>query len=387
LQDQSNKPIEASNEPFSSKSFDLETKANLATIKAVLERRLFGLSAFRFGGEYLYFTDKNDFSNKYVHNSITKATDHYKAGFAEADIYVTNDLAAKIGGRFEHSSIINKSNIVPRVSVAHRIGLKGQASLAYGIFYQRPEKDFFLRNYLYDDLAYMKATHYIANYQTVSRDYTFRAEIFYKKYNDLLKTYTTTGGMIADSVANGGYGDAKGFELFWRDRKTLKNVDYWISYSYLDTKRDHLNFPHSIRPGFASTHTANLVIKKFVTKLKTQFNASYTFATGRPYYDIRPAGTNGKFQIVQEGKTIPYHSMSFSLNYLPSIGKENAKRFTVFVFSINNVLGSDQVFGYNFSYNGMRKEPIVPVARRFFFIGCFLSFGVDRTEDVINSNL
>ena len=175
--------------------------------------------------------------------------------------------------------------------------------------------------------------------------------------------------------------------MFWRDRKTLKNVDYWISYSWLDTKRDYLNYPYAIQPNFAANHTANLVVKKFVTKLKTQFNGSYTFATGRPYYNIRMDNSTGKFVIADRGKTIPYHSMSFSVNYLPSIGKQNAKKFTVFVFSINNVLGTNQVFGYNYSSNGSRKQPILPTAKRFFFLGCFLSFGVDRSEDVINSNL
>ena len=107
------------------------------------------------------------------------------------------------------------------------------SDLAYGIFYQKPEKDYFLRNYAYTDLLYLKATHYIANYQRVSRDYTFRLEAFYKKYDELVKTYSRAGAI--DSFSNGGFGDAKGIELFWRDRKTFKNVDYWISYSYLDT--------------------------------------------------------------------------------------------------------------------------------------------------------
>jgi hypothetical protein len=188
-------------------------------------------------------------------------------------------------------------------------------------------------------------------------------------------------------VANGGYGRASGIELFWRDRKTLKNVDYWISYSYLDTKRDYLNYPYPIQPNFAANHTANLVIKKFVAKLKTQFNGSYTFASGRPYYNIRTNINDGKSMIVDQGKTIAYHNVSFSVNYLPNVLDQNAKKFTVFVFSVTNVLGSNQVFGYNYSYSGNRKEAIIPPARRFFFLGCFLSFGVDRTEDVINSNL
>jgi hypothetical protein len=277
--------------------------------------------------------------------------------------------------------------MVPRISLAYKVGNKAQASLAYGIFYQKPEKDYYLRGYAYNDLLYTKATHYIANYQKVSRDYTLRIEAFYKKYEHLIKTYGKNNNGVIDSIGNAGFGDAKGIELFWRDRKTLKNVDYWISYSYLDTKRDYLNFPYAIQPNFAANHTASLVVKKFVTKLKTQFNGSYTFATGRPYYNIRYSNISGKFQIADEGKTITYNNLSFSINYLPNIGNTKAKRFAVWVFSVNNVLGSDQIFGYNYSYNGLRKDPILPTARRFYFLGCFLSFGVDRSDDVINSNL
>jgi vitamin B12 transporter len=387
LQDQANIKQPLNYEPYASKNFDVNARGDLAQIKTVFERRLSGLSVVRFGGEYLYYQDDNTFTSLFVNNIKTGVDDHYKSGFAEADIYVTNDLAAKLGARYEHSSLLDKSNIVPRISLAYKVGDKGQASLAYGVFYQKPEKDYFLRNFAYENLAYTKATHYIINYQKVSRDYTLRVEGFYKKYQDLVKTYSNSGGGITDSIANTGFGDAKGFEIFWRDRKTIKNLDYWISYSYLDTKRDYLNFPAAMQPNFAAKHTANLVVKKFITKIKTQFNASYTFATGRPYYNIRYDNNSSRFVIGDHGKTIPYHSLSFSVNYLPTVGNQNAKRFVVWVFSINNVIGNDQVFGYNYSASGARKEPILPTARRFIFLGCFLSFGVDRSEDVINSNL
>lgn len=387
LQDQHNVPVIIPVEPYDTKSFNIKSNGELAQIKAVLERRLYGLSAIRFGGEYMYFTDKNDFTNYYTTHGIVKADDHFKAAFAEADLYITNDLAAKIGSRFEQSSLLDKANLVPRVSLAYKVGNKAQASLAYGIFYQKPEKDYYLRGYAYNNLLYTRATHYIANYQKVSKDYTLRIEGFYKKYEHLIKTYGSNNNGVIDSVGNGGYGDAKGIELFWRDRKTLKNVDYWISYSYLDTKRDYLNYPYAIQPNFAATHTASLVVKKFVTKMKTQFNGTYTFATGRPYYNFRYNNPAGKFVIADQGKTISYNNLSFSVNYLPSIGNAKAKKFVVWVFSVNNVLGSDQVFGYNYSYNGLRKDPILPTARRFYFLGCFLSFGVDRSEDVINNNL
>jgi hypothetical protein len=164
-------------------------------------------------------------------------------------------------------------------------------------------------------------------------------------------------------------------------------VDYWFSYSFLDTERDFQNYPYALTPHFVATHTSSLVVKKFVTGLKTQFNASYTYASGRPYYNIRFDNTVNKYTIRDEGKTIDYNSLSLSVNYLPNIFKEGAGKYTVFVFSITNALANKQVFGYKYSYNDQRKEAIVPPARIFLFLGAFISFGVDRSEDVINSNL
>jgi vitamin B12 transporter len=374
LQNEGNIKQSLSDEPYASKAFDLDSYSTLANFKAVFEKKLPGLSAFRFGGEYFASRDKTDFTNRYITNGINKLDDNLTAGFAETDIYVTNDLAAKAGVRLEHSAVLNKANVAPRLSLAYKVGEQGQFSAAYGIFYQKPDRQILL---FQQDFDYSKATHYILNYQKLSRDYTLRAEVFYKKYTNLVKTLPDT--------SNAGYGDAKGFEVFWRDRKTLKNVDYWISYSYLDTKRDYLNFPGAITPNFAAKHTASLVVKKFVTRFKSMFNASYTFASGRPYYNIRLQ--QNKPVIADQGKTIPYNSLSFSVNYLPNINKAGASKFTVFVFSVTNVLNSNQVFGYNYSYNGLVKQPINPPAKQFFFLGCFMSFGVDRTEDVINSNL
>jgi hypothetical protein len=223
-------------------------------------------------------------------------------------------------------------------------------------------------------------------YQKLTNNRTFRIEAFYKKYTDLYKTSTSpTGREVATN--NNGFGHAKGLEFFYRDKKTFKNVDFWISYSYLDTKRDYLNYPQAITPSFAANHTAALVVKKFVTKWKTGFNLSYNFATGRPYYYFDYDNTQNKYVIGDAGKTINYNSMSFSVNYLPSIGKKNPKAFVVWVLGINNVLGQDQVFNYNYNNSGSRKEAVTPPSKRFVFIGCFLSFGIDRTQDAINNNL
>ncbi len=380
LQDANNAEQTVSGYEF--KNFLLTSKGDYLNTKAVWEKRLKGLSTLRFGAEYNYSNDHalyTLYSGQQVTNTIKE---RLKAAFAESDIYITNNMAAKLGMRVEHSSLFNKANIAPRVSLAYKLGNEGQASVAYGVFYQSPETKYLPSP---DILNFSKATHYIAQYQKVSSLTTFRVEAFYKKYNDLVKTDIIDYRDIAAN--NNGYGYAKGVELFWRDKKSIKNFDYWISYSYLDTKRDFLNYPYAIQPNFAAKHTASLVSKKFVTKLKTQFNASYTYASPRPYYHIQYDASVSKFTFTDQGKTIPYSSLSLSVNYLPSISKPNAKTFTVLVFSINNVLGSKQIFGYQYSYNGLRKEAIVPSTKTFIYFGVFLSFGVDRSQDVINSNL
>ncbi len=364
------------------KNFGLVAKGNYFNAKAVMERRLRGLSALRFGSELNHSNDHSVFSFFDGQKFNENIKENLFSAFAEADIYLTNSIAAKVGGRMEHSQLIDRTNFAPRVSLAYKLGSQSQASLAYGQFFQTPERRFFPA---LNELEFIKATHYIAQYQKVSQLVTFRAEAFYKKYEDLVKTRIENNRELAGS--NNGFGYAQGFELFWRDKKTFKNFDYWISYSYLDTKRDYLNYPMEIEPSFASKHTANLVLKKFVTGLKTQFNANYTFATGRPYYNIRYDNITNKFNIYDQGRTINYNSLSFSVNYLPNVFKQGANKFTVFVFSITNVLGSEQVFGYNYSANGLRKQAIIPPSKTFIYLGVFISFGVDRTEDVINSNL
>lgn len=365
IQNQQNFPVYTGPSWIDSTNFNLITRGDLSQVKAVFDKRLSGISVLRFGGEYQYSY------NKTIYNQYAAVLpDHFKAVFSEADLYITNALAAKLGVRFEHSSLINKTNLAPRLSLAYKTGKGAQMSIAFGIFYQKPEN-----NYLFTttNFGYAKATHYIINYIKNTSLQTFRVEAFYKKYSGLVKTFP--------AYTNDGTGYAKGVELYWRDKKTIQGLDYWVSYSYLDTKRDYLNYPNQLTPNFAAKHTSSLVVKRFVPSWNTGFNFTYSYATGRPYYNLVKNGS--KYDIADRGTTIDYHSLGFSMNYLLSLGKA----YAVVVASVTNMFNSNQVFGYNYSYDGLRKEAITPAAPRFYFIGVFLSWGVDRRQDAINNNL
>ena len=378
LQDQNNVPKTFSANEFwmQNKNFSLKRRQDLSQLKAVFDKKLIGISTVRFGGEYWYSLDKSE-----IRDSVYKLIDHYSSLFAESDVYVTNDLAAKIGVRFENSSIIKKSVIAPRLSLAYKTGRNAQTSFAYGVFYQKPENN---QLYYGQSLGMTKATHYILNYQKMTPERIFRVEGYYKTYEDLIKIIPIVNN--ASAYNNSGSGYAKGIDVFWRDKKSIKNFDYWISYSYIDTKRDYLNYPKQLQPNFVANHTASVVMKRFYTSIKSGFNFTYSYATGRPYYNLLVNNDN-KYIIADHGKTKSYNSLNFSAEYVPSIGKKDAKTFIVLFASMTNVLGANQVYGYNYSYNGGYKQPITPPANRFYFIGCFLSWGVDRTQDAINNNL
>jgi vitamin B12 transporter len=379
--------VDAQNDPkqisgLEAHNFALAGRGHYANAKAIFEHRLKGLSALRIGSEYNLSDDRSEYTAYTGQVMSARVREGINALFAEGDIYLTNALAARIGVRGEYSSMLDKMNVAPRLSLAYKVGAESQASLAYGEFYQSPERRYLPAPVTLD---YAKATHYIAQFQKVSAKQTLRTEVFYKRYQQLLKTAMINVRELASGSR--GYGDAAGFELFWRDKKTFKNFDYWVSYSYLDTKRDYLNFPTAMEPSFAAKHTGSLIVKRFVPALKTQFNASYTFASGRPYYYIGYDNSAGKYTLADAGRTIDYNSASVSINYLPQLFKKDAKMTSVFILSVSNVLGNKQVYGYKYAQGGGRKEAITPASNMFVFFGVMLSFGIDRSEDAINNNL
>ena len=352
--------------PYLDSMYNFSTGAvqNFAQAKLLFEKRYSRFNAVRFGAEYWYEDVENTY-NQYT----KKLTDSYTAMFGEADLHLTYRIALKLGVRAEYSSIINQWNVAPRLSAAYKISGKSQVSAAYGIFYQKPEN---LQLVSTTELGYQQASHYILSYQYNEKYQTLRLEGFYKTYNDLVKT--------APSFSNDGDGYARGFELFWRDKRAFGYLDYWISYSYLDTKREYLRYPEQLRPNFAAEHTLNIVAKQWIPAIRSSVNLSYTFATGRPYFNLTHHSATNTYSIADRGWTKCYNDLGLSVNYITKILGANA----VVVASVTNLLGQKNVYGYSYSYSGAVKKPITPTADRFYFLGVFLSWGVDRSKDIID---
>lgn len=336
-------------------------------LKATVDGTLSDKVELRSGGEiisrqYNAAVDTSFYTQSF-HEIIT-------SGFIEVDIYTSNKFVTRMGGRIEYNNLLEKVTLDPRVSLAYKTGKQGQFSFAYGRFRQSPKNEWLRLN---TDLESEKSDHYILNYQHITENNrTFRIEAYYKTYSDLVK--------FADgnpfNLTNSGKGFAKGVELFWRDNRSIRNVDYWISYSFLNTERDYLDSPYPTTPTFASAHNFSSVYKHFITTLKTQIGFTYSYTSGRSYNNPNQDKFNG-------GKTKSYHDLSANISYLP-------KPYVIVYFSCTNLLGRDNIFGYEFSNtpdsNGQyNSRAIRQAAPRFVFLGIFITLSKNKSINQLPS--
>lgn len=313
-----------------------------------------------------FYTGVEHFARSYSEalNGLSRGTGlPLSATFSEAQYHINSRLALRAGLRLEGTG--TSSHLMPRLSAAYDLGNDQQVSLAYGDFYQRQR----VNALIHQPLPQASSRQYILNYQWASDYRSFRVEAFQKNYGHLL---TET----AENFASEGEGYARGFDLFYRDRKSIKNLDFWFTYSFIDSKRRYSSFQSQVQPGFAPTQNASLVGKYWVQKLNSQIGASYSFNDGYAYDDPDKPGE-------QESKTAYYASLSLNWSYLP-------RPNLIIHAAVNNVLGRENIFGYRFSPtpDDTGKHASLAVgqpADRFFFVGIFLTLSKDKKANQLNN--
>ena len=348
-----------------------DTENSLHT-KLKFKNRISNRLKLFFGAEYF----ATNFDERYQDESIEATNYGYNnniaATYAEADIFLSKKLAFKTGLRGEYSAIFKDFKIAPRLSLAYKTSGKSQLSLAYGEFYQNPSSEVLKFN---QDLNSEQTSHYIFNYQYNADRKLFRAEAYYKTYNNLVK-YDSDFANFDSNYSNGGSGFARGVDFFWRDSKSLKNFDYWLSYSFLDTERDYKNYLTKAQPDFANTHNLSIVGKYWVDKWRSQLGFSFAHASGRTY-------TNPNNPGFLNAKTKAFNSLSVNWAYLISPQK-------ILYASVNNVLGFKNVNGYQYAntpdVNGnYNRRALQPATDQFFFVGFFWTISEDKKSNQLDN--
>ncbi|WP_339873295.1 TonB-dependent receptor [Olleya marilimosa] len=350
----------------------IQSTENSVHAKLKLKHHVSNRFKLNFGAEQFTTQFSEDYNDAIINNVTYGYNNNLTAVYTEADIFFSKNLALKAGFRAEYSALFDQATLSPRASLAYKTGSKSQLSLAYGNFFQQPNSAILKFN---QNLNAQQAQHYILNYQFNADGKIFRAETYYKKYSDLVK-YDTDLTSFDANFNNTGSGYATGLDLFFRDNKSIKNIDYWVSYSLLDTKRDYKNFPIAAQPNFANTHNLSVVGKYWIDSWKSQVGLSYNFASGRSYTDPNQMGFLNQ-------KTKAYNSLSVNWAYLLSPQK-------ILYFSVNNALGFTNVNGYQYSdtpnINGQfNSRALRPAADQFFFVGFFWTISQNGTDNQLDN--
>ena len=353
---------------------EIDNIENSAHFKLKFRKRFSNRVKLNFGAEQ-FLTDFNEsFDNPFIDTSIDSYgfNNNITAVFSEADLIFSRKFAMKVGLRAEHSQLFDKFTISPRASVAYKTGKGSQVSLAYGDFYQQPLNDILK---FQQDLDPQKTQHYILNYQYSKNNRIFRAEAYRKEYKSLVM-FDTQDPFFDSNFTNDGDGYAQGLDFFFRDNESIKNVDYWISYSYLDSERKYRNYPISTTPSFANTHNLSVVGKWFITDWKSQVGVSYQYGSGRAF-------TNPNDQGFLQDKTKGFNSVSFNWAYLISQQK-------ILYFSVNNAFGFNNINGYQYAntpntMGNFNRRALRPAADQFFFVGFFWTISEDGTDNQLDT--
>jgi len=304
------------------------------------------------GAEYMFYDYNQDI--KTGEDFQLGFSNNQYAAFIESELKATRHLALKAGVRAEHHSLINKTNAVPRLSAAVKTGKYSQLSAAYGAFFQNPADDYLKFS---TELSPEKSTHSILTWQFRKDTRTLRIEAYYKSYSDLVK-FNEEFSMEPGNYSNEGRGYSRGIDVFWRNQKEFGRSDYWISYSWTDAKRNYRDFPVQATPHYVSDHNFSVVYKRFILPLNSFVSGTNSFASGRPYYNPN----NPKFMA---DRTKTYNDLSIGFTRIFYLFNTQAVAHVI----VNNVLGFNNVFGYNYSTTPDSKgiiqaQPITPAQKR-----------------------
>jgi hypothetical protein len=349
-------------------SLQLERRNDLVHLKGYAIKDFSDRISMKTGVEYFAHT----YEERLIKEDLSRNFNEKEAYlFSEWDFYLSKKFVLRGGLRAGASQLAQEEWIDPRLSLAFKLSEFGQFSFAAGRFHQLPVDNFRVLNH---NLVNSESNHLILNYLYQNEGITFRAETFYKSYDGLVTLESNPQNPV--NLKNAGSGFAKGLDVFFRDQKTFKNTDYWITYSFVDSERKYNQFTTRVQPDFAPKHNISVVAKHFIVKLKSQLGASFSFNDGYSYTDPNQPGE-------MNARTKSFQNLSLSWSYLP-------KPNLIIHLAVSNSLGRDNVFGYTYTSkpNEEGKYESIPqgqVAPRFLFLGVFLTLSKDKNANQLNN--
>lgn len=303
-----------------------------------------------------------NYRNHYLYSSMDDANQMsptISAGFFSAAYYPVERLKAELSFRTEYTSPNRKINFSPRLAVNYYWG-DVMLSGIVGRYTQLPENDWLVRSRKLMSEACMQ---YNLGMQYGYEGRFYKAELYYKNYDRLVleETDTETGSVL---LTSGGYGYSRGIDLFFRDRVSIKNLEYQLSYTYNISKRKYQRCSELTTPQYATRHNAALVVKYSLPRLHSIISLTNRFSTGRPYHNpLLPGLMNDEVK--------PYNSLDVGVTFL-------ASKKVIIHASASNILGRKNEFGK------VDNKAVLASKDHFFYVGVYVTLGKKAAYDVSN---
>ncbi|MGH1364067.1 MAG: TonB-dependent receptor [Calditrichia bacterium] len=257
-----------------------------------------------------------------------------------------------IGWRAEHHSIANTTTIDPRASLSYRMSKDFTLVFSGGQYHQLPDLDYFDAEIGSATLQPQKAWHSVGGVSFENEAWHFRAEAYYKRYRQLVQE---SGAQLTSN----GNGYSRGVDLFLK--RNHARYSGWISYSYLQSRREWLDAPTLSPTRFDITNQLTIVGKAALS-LRWNVAFSYRFATGRPF--------TSSATTYHDSRVAAYHKGDLSINYLRSFFPGN---LTVFYAAVANVFNRNNIFDYSYSPDYSQRVAVTSTMRRNVYFGMSFS--------------
>ncbi|MDR3132842.1 MAG: TonB-dependent receptor [Prevotellaceae bacterium] len=317
----------------------------------------------RVGAEFIYnpYEETYSLGQDYRTNPDSRLLSIYD----DLKLFLTNNLTASVGVRGEYSGYLQKFNMAPRIYVAYCLHSKNIFSVSLGDYFQLPSMNYLKQA---DDIDFASVTKGTVSYSYVKRTGKFQIDAYYKKYKNVV-TYAQ-GTYRAEAFANAGSGYGWGVDVFWKNN--FRKLEYWLTYSYNNTKKQYDYFPEEIAPSYVAPHSFNITLKYWIASLRSMVGSNYTISSGTPYY-------NEANPYAKLGATPFRNRWDISWSYLPT-------NWIVIHFGCQNVLGYKNIYGYDYSkINAGVKRAVTADDKRFLFLGVFFTFSQSKTANELKN--
>lgn len=318
-----------------------------------------GLFKNRFGAENIYSSMDEDYmfgGQKYnlnFHNNLS-------AVFDEVSLIPNDNLCMTLGLRYEHASLIGKSNFVPRLYLNYRINSSNNVSFSAGEYNQLPKDDVLKFS---SSVGFRKSQTATVSYCYAKNVSKLQVDMYYKNYRKLT-TYRQDGISNVD-YGNLGDGKVKGLNAFWK--WNYRHLETWVSYSYIDADIFQDDYNRKLTPAYLAKNRFNVTAKYWIAPLRSLLGASFFIDDGAKYY-------NNDYNI--EGKTPSRNKLDLSWSYLPSDG-------VIIHFSWQNVYGRRNIYGYEQSALDPGKfKPVQTSNPYFFYLGVFITLSNNHINQI-----